>query len=98
MNNRRKLVASVLGLALMAPAVLNGGAVQSPQQASYAAAGGKEAVIARDHRSRYVIAMPDSPSPAVKYAASELQTFIRQLSAVELPILAEKDAGSKPVF
>ncbi len=58
----------------------------------------KPAVIVHKNRSNYVIVTPDAKSPAVDYAARELQGFIRQMTGVELPVVAEKNAGRKPAF
>ena len=58
----------------------------------------KPAVIVRKSRSSYVIVTPDTASPAVDYAAKELQGFIRQMTGVELPVVAENNAGRKPAF
>ncbi len=58
----------------------------------------KPAVIVRNGRSDYQIVTPDTLSPAVAYAASELQSFIRQATGAELPVVAERKAGRKPAF
>lgn len=58
----------------------------------------KPAVIVHKGRGSYVIVTPDDKSPAVDYAAKELQSFLRQMTGVELPVVAEKQAGRKPAF
>ena len=63
-----------------------------------AAVQAKPAVIVHKGRSSYVIVTPDDETPAVNYAARELQDFVRQMTGVELPVLAEKKAGRKPAF
>jgi hypothetical protein len=63
-----------------------------------AAVEAKPAVIAHKGRSGYVLVTPDAKSPAVDYAAKELQSFLRQMAGVELAVVAEKDAGRKPAF
>jgi hypothetical protein len=58
----------------------------------------KLAVIVQTGRTSYVIVTPDTASPAVGYAAKELQGFMRQITGVELPVVAEKDAGRNAAF
>jgi hypothetical protein len=58
----------------------------------------KPAVITHNGRSSYLIVTPDAKSSAVDYAAQELQGFLRQLTGVDLPVVAEKNAGRKPAF
>lgn len=63
-----------------------------------AAAQAKPSAIARHGRTSYIIVTPDAPTPAVDYAAAELQSFLRQIAGVQVPVVAEKDAGRKPAF
>ncbi len=58
----------------------------------------KPTVIVHKGHSSYVIVTPDTTSPAVDYAAKELQGFLRQITGVELPVVAEKAAGRKAAF
>ena len=62
------------------------------------AVGTNAAVIANAGHSRYVIVTPDQKSPAVGYAANELQSFLRRISGVKLPIVTESKAGAAPAF
>jgi hypothetical protein len=54
--------------------------------------------IVHKARGSYVIVTPDQSSPAVDYAARELQSFVRQMTGVELRIVTEQKAGRKPAF
>ena len=47
-------------------------------------------------RSTYRIVIPANATPAVKYAATELQDFLEQISGVRLPAMPEQDAGEGP--
>jgi hypothetical protein len=58
----------------------------------------KPLVIVHHGHSGYVIAIPDAPSPAVEFAAKELQSFFQQATGVQLPVVAEKNAGHKAAF
>ena len=58
----------------------------------------KPAIIVRNGRSDYQIVTPEDKSPAVGYAAEELQRFIQQMTGVQLPVVSEKRAGRKPAF
>lgn len=56
------------------------------------------AVIVRNGRSDYQIVTPDKKSPAVGYAAKELQTFLAEITGVKLPVVSESAAGDGPAF
>ena len=58
----------------------------------------KPVSIVRNGRSDYQIVTPEDRSPAVGYAAEELQRFIRQMTGVQLPVVSEQRAGRKPAF
>lgn len=58
----------------------------------------KSAIIVRNGHSDYQIVTPENKSPAVGYAAEELQRFIQQMTGVQLPVISEKRAGRKPTF
>jgi hypothetical protein len=58
----------------------------------------KPVVITHAGRSDYMIVTPDDASPAVAYAAQELQDFVRQMTGVTLPRVTESKAGRKPAF
>ena len=49
--------------------------------------------IARDGKSPYVIATPDSPSLVEKTAAKELQTHLQKITGSVLPVVTEKTVG-----
>ncbi len=49
-------------------------------------------VIVKKGRSQIQIVTPDHPSPAVTYAAGELQKFIEEISGAKLPIVSETKA------
>ena len=54
--------------------------------------------IARDGKSQYVIATPDSPSLVEKTAAKELQTHLQKITGTKLDVVTEKSVGNKPAF
>jgi hypothetical protein len=54
--------------------------------------------IADNGSSSYQIVVPDKRSPAVDYAANELQHFIKEITGAALPVVAESKAGSSPAF
>ena len=58
----------------------------------------KPAVIVHNGRSDYQIVTPEVKSPAIDYAAKELQGFIKQMTGVQLPVVSETNAGRKPAF
>jgi hypothetical protein len=53
-------------------------------------------VLARAGASSYRIVVPNSASPAVEYAAAELQSFVEQIAGARLSIVPEHDAGTGP--
>ena len=57
---------------------------------SYAASG-QELVIAENGRSAFNIVRSDGASPSTKYAAAELQKFLKQITGVELPIVSDRE-------
>lgn len=59
---------------------------------------GGSALIASGGKSRYIIIVPDKPTPVVAYAARELQYFIAEISGARLEIKSERDAGDSPGF
>lgn len=56
-----------------------------------AASGPKGLVIVENGRSKYRIMLPEGASPVEKYAARELQTFLKRIGGAELPIVSESD-------
>jgi hypothetical protein len=54
--------------------------------------------IIQDGRSNYSIVTPKKKTPALKYAANELQSFIYKMSGVRLPIVSENLAGDGRAF
>ena len=61
-----------------------------------AAAG--DVIVADQGGSAYRIVTPDKASPAETYAASELQTYLAEVSGVKLPVAAEGKAEAGPAF
>lgn len=55
-------------------------------------------VVVQKGRSRCQIVTPETPSPAVAYAAGELQKFIEEMTGVRLPVVSEKEAHRGPAF
>ncbi len=53
-------------------------------------------VPARDGKSAYRIAIPDRPSPAAKYAASEFQRLLLGVSGVRLALVPESKLARAP--
>lgn len=49
-------------------------------------------------RSDYKIAVPFSASPAERYAAVELQTFLEQATGAKLPVVYETEVGFAPAI
>jgi hypothetical protein len=59
---------------------------------------GGSALIASGGKSRYIIIVPDKPTPVVAHAARELRYFIAEISGAKLAIKRERDAGESPGF
>ncbi len=55
-------------------------------------------VLASAGHSAYAIVVPDAPSPVEQYAAQELQHFLREMSGVTLPVVAESGYASPGLF
>lgn len=55
-------------------------------------------VVVNKGRSDYRIVTPDIASPAVGYAAKELQSYLLQITGASIPIVSEKRAGRGPAF
>ena len=53
-------------------------------------------VLARDGTSVYRITLPDKPSPAARFAASEFQRLLHEMSGVRLPVVAESKLRGAP--
>lgn len=62
-----------------------------------AAQAGTDAIVSHG-RSDYRIVVPGKASPAVRYAADELQSFFEQITGVRLPVVPEAEAGNGPAF
>lgn len=58
----------------------------------------EDSVVVDQGASVYRIITPDDASPAEKYAASELQTYLEQVTGVKLKIMAESGSGTAPAF
>jgi hypothetical protein len=56
------------------------------------------AVICDRGHSEYRIVAPKTASPAVSYAAKELQSYLSQISGSRLPIVSEEAEGRGPAF
>lgn len=54
--------------------------------------------LAAGGKSEYAIVTPDRPAAVVRYAAKELQSFLRQMSGVTLPVVTESKAGNGPAL
>ena len=52
----------------------------------------------KDGRSEYQIVLDDGASAVERYAAQELQTWIREVSGAELPIVAEPTTGKRLIL
>jgi hypothetical protein len=46
--------------------------------------------ITRDGQSRYSIVIAENASPSIRYAATELQTFLREMTGAELAIITDR--------
>ncbi len=57
-----------------------------------------ETTIVRNGQTDYRIVTPDRPSPAVKTAAKELQSFVYRIASVRMPIVTESRAADAPAF
>lgn len=55
-------------------------------------------VIARNGSARYDIVIPEDATPAVRYAAQELQSLLREMSGARLPIVDEPDSDGGPAL
>ncbi len=53
---------------------------------------GAEITLASQGASDYAIVLPSEPSATQRSAASELQTYFKQVTDIELPIISETDA------
>ncbi len=56
-----------------------------------------ELELAKDGASDYKIVLPDSPTPVQISAGNELQSFFKQVTDFELPIVSESDVGDVDV-
>ena len=53
-----------------------------------------ELVLADRGKSEYCIVIAADASPSTKYAAKELQTFLKQISVAELPVVTDRQAAT----
>ncbi len=53
--------------------------------------------LAKDGTSEYKIVLPDSPSPVQISAGNELQSFFKQVTDVELPIVSASDVKDQSI-
>ena len=51
-------------------------------------------ILADGGKSEYRIVIAAEASPSTQYAAKELQTFLKQVSAAELPIVSDREAAT----
>ena len=63
-----------------------------------ACTGPVELAVSQEGQSQYQIVIRNDPSPVLKYAAAELQTFLQETLGVQLPIVTERQAGRGPAF
>jgi hypothetical protein len=59
------------------------------------AASGDELVLAENGRSAYRIVVAEDASPATKYAAAELQSFLEQIAGAKLPIVSDREPAAE---
>ena len=57
-----------------------------------------ELVIADNGRSPHSLVMPGDASPAVRFAAQEVQAFLREMSGVVLPIVGQEAVNGPGIF
>ena len=55
-------------------------------------------VLFENGKSDWQIVIPVTPDDAEKYAATELQTFLKKISGAELPIVNSDDAKPKQII
>ncbi len=55
----------------------------------------KELLLADQGRSDYKIVLADDASPSTKYAATELQKYLKDIAGAELPIVSDKSKFGK---
>jgi hypothetical protein len=60
--------------------------------AGLATASADELVLADGGQSAYRITVADDASPSTRYAAEELQRFVKQISGSQLPIVSDREA------
>ena len=53
-----------------------------------------ELILADGGKSQYRIVIAADASPSTRYAATELQTFLKQISAVELPLVTDRETAT----
>ncbi len=53
-----------------------------------------ELVLADGGKSEYRIVISADASPSTQYAAKELQSFLKQISAAELPVITDREAAT----
>ena len=51
-------------------------------------------ILADGGKSEYRIVIAADASPSTQYAAKELQTFLKQISAAELPMVTDREAAT----
>ena len=57
-------------------------------------AGAADLVLAEGGKSEYRIVIAADASPSTQYAAKELQAFLKQISAAELPLVTDREAAT----
>lgn len=55
-------------------------------------------IVVHDGVSDYQIVTPSARTATTRYAAEELQGFIKQMTGVTLPVVSEESAGDRPAF
>lgn len=53
-----------------------------------------ELILAEAGRTNYRIVVPDAPGESTRYAAEELQRFIREMAGAELPVVSDRQPQS----
>ena len=51
-------------------------------------------ILADGGKSEFRIVIAADASPSTQYAAKELQTFLKQISAAELPVVTDREAAT----
>lgn len=92
MNKHMKSITVVLGMSLIFSLFGCGETiVTSSSSSSSSSSLSSHSYLVLDGISEYKVAIPDSPSATVSYAASELSTYLNEATGATLPIVSESD-------